>query len=86
MQGPTGHQTPTQQKQYLPSIGDPKSPPARPVRLALVWFLLPIVWAPKQCQPGWPGWWAQLARLPFWLALWAAGGFDGHPVSTKTAT
>jgi hypothetical protein len=33
----------------------------------------------RQEPPDWPSWQTQLARLPFWLALWAARYHDGNP-------
>ncbi len=40
---------------------------------------------PYMHQPGRPGWWAQLARLPFWLALWVLGGASGQPRCQPTS-
>jgi len=50
-----------------------------PARLALLRCPPDGKQQPDKHQPGYPGWWAQLARLPFWLALWVAGSSSGNP-------
>ena len=52
-----------------------------PARLALLRCPPDGKQQPDKHQPGYPGWWAQLARLPFWLALWVAGGSSAGPAS-----